>query len=198
MRPLIGVARSRQRILAFAAFMGLIFSLLPAVQSSAAEPLTAGTECGTIQVRGPQLVDDPSAALEAETCFLQAYNQRQPATLVLQVMGIDTMATHIFTLGTESGQYALTDSAEFRVIPRPVGTTNLYTCSGLTQTANGLLATACGDEGDVLIPAPQPGMPTTGRSQPTDLRWGILAALALLLLGIGARFPRSVIGRRKV
>src|SRR5690242_16782875 len=115
MRTLIEVARSRQRILAFATFIGLVLTVAQAAQPSAAGPVAAGTQCGTIQVRGPQLVDSPSASLDAETCFLQAYTQRQPATLVLKVMGIDTVATHTFTLGTESGQYALTDSAEFRV-----------------------------------------------------------------------------------
>jgi hypothetical protein len=174
----------------------LLFGFSSAGQSAFASANTADQQCGTILERGAQVIQDAPAALVAETCFWQAYQQRLSATLVLQIMGVDTFATHTFTLGTNSGQYGLTDTVEFRVFPRPAGPANTYTCSALTQSDTGLVATACGEEGDVLIAAPasQPGMPTTGQSEGTDTWWATLAAIMLLLLGVATRFRRPAVG----
>jgi hypothetical protein len=168
----------------------LLFGLTSTGQSAVASAGAPGGQCGVILERGAQVIQDVPAAQAAVTCFWQAYQQRQSATLVLQIMGVDTFATHTFILASSNGQYGLTDTVEFRVIPRPLGPANTYTCSALTQSADGLVATACGDEGDIIIPAPasQPGMPTTGQSEGTDIWWAILAAVTLILMGVGTRF----------
>ena len=53
-------------------------------------PANAPQNCGTVETHGPQPPQDP-AARQAESCFWQAYQQSQPATLTLRVFGVDTV-----------------------------------------------------------------------------------------------------------
>ncbi|MDQ6694942.1 MAG: hypothetical protein M3014_11085 [Chloroflexota bacterium] len=164
-------------------FTGLLagFGISSRLQSVSAATLwqAQSEQCGLIQERGAQLVEDTAGAQQAELCFLHAYGQRLPATLVLQIMGIDTVGKHTLALGTSDtqgggGQYGVTDTVEFRVVPRPQVTTTVYNCSGLLQSDRGLVITGCGQEGDLLIPVPlplnvgTPGPPTTPTSLPTS------------------------------
>ena len=120
---------------------------------------TFGRNCGTVQMRGTETINGPSAQ-QSEECFWQAY-QRQCApvgTFVLRVtqMGVDTFTARDFTMHSGSGGCIIQENVEFRVIPRPP-TTATYSCAGLTRDPNGALHfQACGKDGDIIVAPPNP------------------------------------------
>jgi hypothetical protein len=124
------------------------------VVASPDEPL--GTNCGTVQMRGPQTLNGPSAQ-QAEECLWQAFQQcRTTGSTALTVtqMGVDTFATRTFTLTSGGNGCIIREAVEFRVVPRPP-TTATYPCAGLTREASGALHfLACGADGDLIVPSP--------------------------------------------
>jgi hypothetical protein len=107
-------------------------------------------------MRGPQTVNGPSAQ-QAEDCFWRFYQQCATvgtALLTVTQMGVDTVATRLFSLaGTGSG-CTIQEMAEFRVIPRAPTTTHT-TCASLTRETSGALHfLSCGAEGDLIVPPP--------------------------------------------
>jgi hypothetical protein len=71
-------------------------------------------------------------------------------------MGVDTGATQNFIEHLSNGKCAVTDSVQGYTANGGGKTfpTLTYACSGVQQQADGLHFTACGQEGDVLVPAP--------------------------------------------
>lgn len=130
-------------------------SVVGSVVASPGEPL--GTNCGTVQMRGPQTLNGPSAQ-QAEDCLWQAFQRCHTigsAALTVTQMGVDTVATRTFTLTGGNG-CTIRESAEFRVVPRPP-TTATYPCAGLTREASGALHfLACGADGHLIVPPSTP------------------------------------------
>jgi hypothetical protein len=120
-------------------------------------PPSAMHQCGAVHVAaGRVLPQEAAAASAAESCFTHAYAICQPATLTYTSMGVDTGTTQNFIEHLLSGHCALTDSVQGysangggKTLP-----TQTYTCSGMQQRTDGLHFTDCGQEGDVLVPAP--------------------------------------------
>lgn len=116
-------------------------------------PPGAAAACGSVNSLGGHVTS--SGAKQAEDCFFQAYqNCTSAATLTASINGVDSGTTHNFSLSGSSGACTITDVAQTRVIPRPAGPQMTYTCAGLSQTAQGLDFSSCGDLGDVTVPAP--------------------------------------------
>jgi hypothetical protein len=117
-------------------------------------PPLIGRNCGLVTYRtglDPLAVSDPD---EAESCLWQAYTTCQTATVVYDEAGTDTSDTHTITVQSKSGACAVSDVAQsYGPSSGNNGpTTQAYACSGLRQSAaGGLLATDCGDEGDLKL-----------------------------------------------
>lgn len=123
--------------------------------ASVPQPLPSrGQNCGTIQTRGPQVVDTLTAQQVAD-CFWQAYQRcsaGSAATLTVTEMGVDTFRTRVFTLDGSGSGCTIQEMTEFRVIPRGT-TTATAICASLMRDPNGALHfRACGSDGDVIIP----------------------------------------------
>jgi hypothetical protein len=71
-------------------------------------------------------------------------------------MGVDTGTTQNFIEHSSNGKCAVMDSVQGYTANGGGKTfpTLTYACSGVQQQADGLHFTACGQEGDVLVPAP--------------------------------------------
>lgn len=111
-------------------------------------------KCGTVHTLRLQVVPaDQSHAQTVENCFWQAYQQCHPATLVYSQGDLDTVTLHTFSLKSQSGQCMITDAVQRSVLPRKPTPAGSYTCGGLTQKNDGLHFTACGQEGNVLVPS---------------------------------------------
>ena len=108
-------------------------------------------DCGSVNTLGGR--PTTSGAAQIEDCFFQAYQSCAPATLRAQINGVDAGTTHMFSLSGSTGACTITDAAQTRVVPRPAGPQMTYTCSGMSEDANGLTVSGCGDLGDVVIPA---------------------------------------------
>ncbi len=88
----------------------------------------------------------------AGTCFWQAFQQCQPASLVVSFGSVDTVTTHTFTLQKQNTNCAISDVVQSRIIPRPAKTIGTYTCTGLVNASNELHFNGCGTLGNVVVP----------------------------------------------
>lgn len=121
--------------------------------SPAATP-AAAQKCGTIHTYPNGKLTDPASAKTAEDCFWQAYQKCQPATLIYDAGGVDTVATNTFTISSNSGgKCAITDKSQLSIVPATPAAPRAYSCTGMTQQQDGLHINACGDRGDIIIPA---------------------------------------------
>ena len=110
--------------------------------------------CGIVHTQRLQVVPaDQSLAKGVEDCFWQAYQQCQPATMTYSQGNLDTVMLHTFSFKNQGSQCVITDTAQRSVLPRPLQAVGTYTCTGLTQQADGLHFTSCGSEGNVLVPS---------------------------------------------
>lgn len=110
--------------------------------------------CGIVHTQRLQVVPaDKNLALGVENCFWLAYQQCHPATMTYSQGNLDTIMLHTFSLKSQGGQCVITDAVQRSVLPRPPQNVGTYTCTGLTQQADGLHFTRCGSEGNVLVPA---------------------------------------------
>lgn len=114
-----------------------------------------GSSCGEVDVFGTVVANPP----QAETCFLNAFQQCQPRTLTFTSgVGLESINTHVFTLVKNGGACTITDrfTNTTQNVPPPLGGTHTatYTCSSLTQQNGGLLFSNCGAEGNVSVPPP--------------------------------------------
>jgi hypothetical protein len=109
--------------------------------------------CGDIRMLGPNPPRDKSARL-AEDCFFHAFQQCRAATLTVTISGVDAGTIHQFTLEKTGNQCRIVDSVVRYVLPRPTQVPQAATCADLIRQNNGLLFKGCGDQGDILVPAP--------------------------------------------
>ena len=115
-------------------------------------PLPVAQQCGTVQASANGLIN-PAAARQAEDCFWRVSHACRPAALVFSKIGIDTVLTRTFRSTEDHGKCPILDTVQNGgpdSIPTPPRT---YTCAGLTQQADGLHFSSCGEDGDILVPA---------------------------------------------
>jgi len=110
--------------------------------------------CGVVHAQRLQIVPaDQNLATAVENCFWQAYQQCHPATMTYSLGNLDTVMLHTFSLKSQSGQCVITDAVQRSVLPRPPQAAGSYICGSLTRQSDGLRFTACGSEGNVLVPS---------------------------------------------
>ena len=132
-------------------------SVPPAATPTAAPgatPQVKGRPCGIIMLLGPNAPRDP-AALQAETCFAQAYQQCTTATLIVRVMGVDTGVLHTLSIENVNGKCTVSDNSLSYNVSLRSEVNKTAQCAGVEQNARGLVIRACGDAGDLIVPAPQ-------------------------------------------
>jgi hypothetical protein len=120
---------------------------------SGSTPKTVAVQnCGNIHTTPRGILADTTSAITVENCFAQAYKQCQPATLNFLLVSLDSGVNRTFTIKSANGQCTITDAAQHYVVPQKPGPAQVYTCSGLTQEADGLHFSSCGQDGDILVP----------------------------------------------
>ena len=108
-------------------------------------------KCGTIQTQPNGNLPNTSSAQQATNCFWQSFQQCHMASLIYTATGVDTVTTHTFTIQNNGGHCSIVDMVKHQVIPSPP-IAKTYTCSGVTQKADGLHFAACGSDGDIVVP----------------------------------------------
>src|SRR5215472_7788110 len=111
-------------------------------------------KCGIVQ--GLARLEAPpsdTGAARAENCFWQAFQHCRPATLVFITSSVDTALIRTFTIHDDNGACSISDAKQQRIVPNPPSPAGTYTCAGLLQQPDGLHFSACGKDGDVLVPA---------------------------------------------
>jgi hypothetical protein len=134
----------------------LVFPMLAACGTPTVHP-NAFHQCGTVHVAaGRVLPADAAAATAAENCFAHNYTSCQATVLTFTAMGVDTGATQNFAESLVNGKCTVTDTVQGYTAVGGGKTfpTQTYTCAGVQPQADGLHFTACGQQGDVLVPAP--------------------------------------------
>lgn len=127
----------------------------PGSTTGAGQTPTPPQQCGSIHMTTglPNSID--ASAGQVETCFWQAYQHCQAATMNLTAMGVDAGSIRAFTITPNGSACTVQDTIQYYVIPKGNGPAHTYTCTGLAQPKQGgLLFTACGADGDVAVPAP--------------------------------------------
>jgi hypothetical protein len=141
-----------RRLLALALGITLLGAVLTGC-GQAATNIPPPQNCGTVQLRGIVLVDGASAG-QAETCFYQAFQQCQRASLAVNEMGVDAGTDRVFSTASGSGSDCIiSDMVTTYVVPTQHNTTKTYTCASLSRKDGGLLFSSCGADGDVYVPA---------------------------------------------
>jgi hypothetical protein len=88
----------------------------------------------------------------AGNCFMQAFQQCQAASLVVNFGSVDTVTTHTFTLQKQNAGCTISDAVQSRIIPRPAKNIGTYTCTGLVSATNELHFNGCGKLGNIVVP----------------------------------------------
>jgi hypothetical protein len=114
---------------------------------------TTARACGEVRTLGPNPPRE-AAALQAEDCFFKAFQQCQAATLTVTMAGVDAGTINNFALEKQGDNCRITGSVVRYVVPRPTPVPEQFICQGLTRKNGGLLFTACGAQGDIVVPAP--------------------------------------------
>lgn len=140
----VGADGSNLKRLGDGTFLGILPGGTPAGQASA---------CGEVRMLGPNPPRDQSAQV-AEDCFFQAFQACSPATLTVTMMGVDAGTINNFAIEKNGAQCRVVDNVVRYVVPRPTPAPVQATCQGLARQNGGLLFKACGEEGDILVPAP--------------------------------------------
>jgi hypothetical protein len=124
------------------------------VKGAAAGAASTRAGCGEIRM----LASNPPldrAALEAEDCFYQAFQDCRAAELMVTMSGVDAGTTHRFSIAKSGSQCRITDTMSRYVAPRPTPAPEVLTCRGLIRRDGGLVVQGCGSQGDIVVPAPK-------------------------------------------
>ena len=108
--------------------------------------------CGKVDIIPNGKPSDANQARQAGNCFWQAFQNCQPASLLLKEHSLDTGADHTFTTNGTHGKCSIMDTVKHYIVPNNLNTTRSYTCSGLVMQADGLHFIACGSLGNIFMP----------------------------------------------
>ena len=108
--------------------------------------------CGQITVVGNGTLLNAPQARQAANCFWHASQRCSSASLLFTTRGIDAGVNRTLTVSRQASGCTITDGVQHYVVPRPPLNTNTYTCSGVIKQSHDLRITACGADGDVVIP----------------------------------------------
>jgi hypothetical protein len=123
-------------------------------QAQVTHPPVPVQKCGVVHgLAHLEVPPSDTGAGRAENCFWQAFQHCRPATLVFITSSVDTALIRTFTIHNHNGACSISDATQQRIVPHPPSPAGTYTCTGLVQKPDGLHFTACGKDGDVLVPA---------------------------------------------
>lgn len=117
-------------------------------RAAGASPL----QCGTVATFPNGHIQDGAAAQKANTCFWNAFQQCQLASITYNVSGVDTITSRTFTVEPQDSTCAITDTVQHQIVPNPPRNSNTYTCSTVTNEQGALRFTSCGEDGDITLP----------------------------------------------
>jgi hypothetical protein len=122
-------------------------------QAQVTHPPVPVQKCGIVQgLAHLEVPPSDTGAERAENCFWQAFQRCRPATLVFITSSVDTALIRTFTIHNDNGACSISDAKQQRIVPHPPVPAGTYTCAGLLQKTDGLHFSACGKDGDVLVP----------------------------------------------
>ena len=112
-------------------------------------------KCGSIRTNPQGIPLNGSAAKQAEDCFWQAYQKCHAATLSFTTAGVDTVTVRTFTIQNNGEQCSVSDTVQHAIVPAPLSAAKTYTCTGVTEQADGLHFTGCGNDGNIILTLPK-------------------------------------------
>jgi hypothetical protein len=123
-------------------------------QAQVTHPPVPVQKCGVVQsLARLEVPPSDTGAERVETCLWQAFQHCHPAELVFISSSPGTALIRTFTISSNNGACSISDARQQRIASNPPSVAGTYTCTGLVQKPGGLLFTACGKDGDVLVPA---------------------------------------------
>src|SRR5579884_1869536 len=108
-------------------------------------------KCGQVVVTNGNVLN-ATQAQQAANCFELAFQRCSSASLVFTTHSIDTGIIRTILLSKHGGSCNITDTVAYYRVPRPPTNKQIYICSGVSKANNELLVTACGADGNVVIP----------------------------------------------
>ena len=108
--------------------------------------------CGQVHTLNGHFSQSAGSIKQAENCFWHAFQQCSAASLTFEASGTDAGIIHTFTVMNNNGACSISDATQHYIVPNPPQSGNTYMCTGLTQQADGLHFSGCGDEGTVVVP----------------------------------------------
>jgi hypothetical protein len=130
---------------------------IPAIQSQLQAPTTHPQvkvqKCGIVQgLESLKVPPSNTDTQQAENCFWHAFQHCLPAALVFITGSIDAGLSRTLTIHETNNTCFISDERQLRTGPHASSSATIYTCTDLVHTPNGLRFSACGDDGDVLVP----------------------------------------------
>ena len=109
-------------------------------------------KCGSVRTNPRGIPLNGPAAKQAEDCFWQAYQKCHAASLSFTTTGVDTVVVRTFTIQNNGEQCSVSDTVQHAIVPAPLSAAKIYTCTGVTEQADGLHFTGCGNDGNIIVP----------------------------------------------
>lgn len=120
--------------------------------SPSTQPQAQVHKCGIVQGLGRlEVPAGGTSGEQAENCFWQAFQHCRSATLVFITSSPGMALIRTFTIHNNNGSCSVSDAMQQRIASNPPSPAETYTCAGLTQQPGGLLFSACGQDGDVVV-----------------------------------------------
>jgi hypothetical protein len=113
----------------------------------------AGTvDCGTLR-HGAGPVELVAGPKDAPACFATAFTNCNAATLDYTKHGVDTGEEHVLHVTPEGSSCRVTDDYRHYSAVRWLNKSATYRCATVQEVGGGIVVRACGEIGDVEIPA---------------------------------------------
>ena len=112
-------------------------------------------KCGSVRTNPRGISQNGPSAKQAEDCFWQAYQKCHAASLTFTTTGVDTVLVRTFTIQNNGEQCSVSDTVQHAIVPAPLSAAKTYTCTGVTEQADGLHFTGCGNDGNIILTLPK-------------------------------------------
>src|SRR5262249_22387324 len=113
--------------------------------------------CGRVNAREgtPPVVFNGQDAASTEACFWQVYQHCEAKTLVFHQMGVDTGVDNTLWPIKQNGECHIADRVSYYSVSVPQGNRSVFiTCTTLQKTQQGLIVSGCGNNTELVVPAP--------------------------------------------
>jgi hypothetical protein len=131
----------------------------PTKQTIPKQPNPPQASCGTVNAHEgtPPIVFNGQAATNAEACFWQVYQHCQAKTLVFYIMGVDTGTNNTLWTLKQKGVCAIADLVSYYSASVKLANHSFFIiCGKMQKEQQGLIVSGCGNNADLIVPAPTP------------------------------------------